>query len=147
MNNHMNQKGFINIIFVLIAVVILGVAGYFILIKKQNPLARSAESECKIIGGNWVQCFNYGPCCSKQFSDGGKQCLGGSDCSSGICKIGTANLIDPPPQENSQDNYVGTCRKTFLGSPFDISNPEPGEASLQNGKIFKDRRNEPGVIY
>ena len=140
----MNKKFGVTIIIGIVA--ILGISSYFFLTRKQNLFIHSGESECKRISGSWVQCFNYGPCCSKQFSDGGKQCSSGSDCLSGICKIGTANLINPPPVEN-KDSYIGTCRESFIGDPYNISEPESGEASLQNGKIIKDRRNESGVIY
>ena len=36
----MNQKGFANIILVIVIVAVLGVAGYFTLVKKPNPISQ-----------------------------------------------------------------------------------------------------------
>jgi len=89
-------------------------------------------------------CFLSGPCCYKEFADGGRECAGGRDCSSGICvlKIGLEST-----SQKAQDRFVGECRRNFTGSPYEISRPTCSEAALENGKITEDRRNERCPIY
>ena len=38
--NHMNQKGFANIILVVVIVILVGVVGYFVFVKKSEPIAQ-----------------------------------------------------------------------------------------------------------
>ena len=40
MNNHTNQKRFVNIILVIVIVVLMGAAGYFVFVKKSEPIAK-----------------------------------------------------------------------------------------------------------
>ena len=86
-------------------------------------------------------CFLSGPCCDKRFADGGKECIKGRDCLSGICVIvGEVPLI-------AQDNYVGKCPPYRVGNPFEFSEPYCSEAQIENGRIVKDLRKEFCPIY
>lgn len=134
----MGRKGFTNtLVIILTLVVITGVAGYFVFFQRQYGFGVNVgEKECKRIGGEMKQCFLSGPCCIKNFSDGGKQCSRGTDCEAGIC------TIDNDTQTAIQNRYAGKCPGGFVGEKLRC-----GEAAIENGKIVKDLRKETCVVY
>lgn len=84
---------------------------------------------CILKGGEWDSCLGaFGPCgCAQVYSDGGKSCTRGKDCSSRICIISSADTAD------INGLYTGKCpQKSFeLGC---------GKAEIEDGKIVKDLR-------
>lgn len=116
----MIQKGFLNVILIVVAVVLVGIAGYFALVKKSEPMEYSIEpiSECVecVSGETWnnkqccassfekdciskngvVRLFDLHPVftvlrgCFQKAPDTGKECATATDCLSGVCDLESA---------------------------------------------------------
>ena len=77
----MNQKGFVNIILIVVVVILAGIAGYFVLVKKSEPVVTSPTITQPPIGSKeysvepiseCVECvngqtWNNKPCCTANF--------------------------------------------------------------------------------
>ena len=124
------------IVLIISVLVLAAVVGYFVSANKYGFGVSIGEQECKRIGGEIKQCFLSGPCCVKDFSDGGKQCSSGADCEAGIC------TIDNYTQNAVQNRYTGKCPGNFVGEKLRC-----GEAAIENGQIVKDLRKEKCVVY